>query len=391
MPSLLLVANVAEMFRDFLLPYAEYFRARGWQVDAMGNGVSRSKECAGVFDRALEIDWSRNPLCPSNFMQAPGQIRREVEAANYDLVHAHTPVAGFIARLALHGRSRNHPKNPRPKIIYTAHGFHFHPAGSAVKNFLYRRLEKLAGHWTDYLVVINRTDEMAARKYRLVPPHKLVYMPGIGIDLEHYARESVSISDVRSVRNELGIPPERQMFLMIAEFTPGKRHRDAVHALAALGDVPVDLVFAGEGPLMDQIRRLTSELNLAHRVHFLGYRKDIPRLIRASMATLLPSEREGLPRSIMESLSLGIPVIATNVRGCRDLLEGGGGILVPVGDPRGLSQAMRWVLAAPERAARMGAMGMRSLQSHDIQRVLSLHDALYHQALSGARPNEQAT
>jgi glycosyltransferase involved in cell wall biosynthesis len=379
-PRLLIVANVAEMFRDFLLPFARHFRQKGWQVDGMANGISRSSLCAGAFDRVVDVEWSRSPLHPSNFVHAPRTICREVAFAQYDLVHAHTPTAGFVARMALRFNERNDtPK--RPKIIYTAHGFHFHPGGTAVKNRIYRSLEKLAGRWTDYLVVINRTDEAAARQYGLVPDDKLVYMPGIGIDLSHYDSGAVQDGDIAAIRRELGVLGDEPLLLMVAEFIPRKRHCDAVRAFASLRDTTAHLVFAGEGPLLTEIRRLTEELGIANRVHFLGYRADIPALIRASAATVLPSEQEGLPRCIMESLSMNTLVISTDIRGCRDLLEDDCGLLVPSGDWRRLAEAMRWVLSNPNEATAMAQRGRNKVASLDINNILCRHEALYEQAL----------
>jgi glycosyltransferase involved in cell wall biosynthesis len=377
-PRLLIVANVVEMFRDFLLPYAKHFRAKGWKVDAMGNGVTSSKECSAAFDRVLEIDWSRNPFDFSNFVHAPTQFCQVVDSAGYDLVHAHTPIAGFIARFALKCM-RCHAN--RPKMIYTAHGFHFYPGGSKVTNCIFRNLEWTAGRWTDYLVVINRTDEEAARQYRFVPEDKLVYMPGIGLDLSHYSAAAVSSVDIDRFRNEIGLRTNDTVLLMVAEFTSVKRHRDAVRAFALLPTRSTHLVFAGEGPLMTEIKNLADSLSVSDRIHFLGYRRDISILISAAAATILPSAREGLPRSIMESLSLNTPVIATDIRGCRDLLSDGAGLLVPVGDCERLAQAMEWVLENPAEAAEMGSRGRQAVAVYDINQILHLHEELYSRAL----------
>jgi glycosyltransferase involved in cell wall biosynthesis len=296
-----------------------------------------------------------------------------VEQGGYDIVHVHTPVAAFVTRYALNDLR----KQGKIKVIYTAHGFHFHRGGKPIKNLSFLTLEKLAGRWTDYMVVINREDEEAAKRYRIVPTERLRYIPGIGVDVEYYSPNAVSDSEVVRVRQELGLPPKTPLFLFIAEFNPGKRHRDTLRAFARLARPEVHLAFAGTGPLMEEMGRLASELGIQNQVHFLGFRQDIPGLIRASVATLLPSEREGLPRSIMESLSLEIPVIATEIRGICDLLAGGCGLLVKVGDVEGLAGAMARVLDYPEEAKAMGKRGREWMAAYELKHILKLYDSLY--------------
>jgi glycosyltransferase involved in cell wall biosynthesis len=387
MPKLLIATTVPVTLRAFLLPYAEHFRALGWRVDAMANGVTAFSDCVHGFDRVYDVNWSRNPLHPSHFLSVPKRIREVVSGEDYDLVHAHTPVASFVTRYAL----RNLRRVGKPRVLYTAHGFHFHQGGSWLKNTLFRTLERRAGAWTDYLVVINRDDEKAARDLKLVPPERLRYMPGIGVDTRLYAPENVSTADVEAVRNELGLTPRQPLLLMIAEFNRGKRHRDALHALAALGRPDVVLACAGTGPLEAETKTLADDLGIAKQLRFLGYRRDVPALIRASRAVLLPSEREGLPRSLMESLSLEVPCLGTEIRGITDLLSEGVGLLAPVGDAAALAQHMAWVLDHPVEARAMGVAGRKRMAAvYDIQHLLQLHEDLYHEALAGAARTQLA-
>jgi glycosyltransferase involved in cell wall biosynthesis len=347
----------------------------------MANGASRSDACAAAFDRAIDVEWSRNPMDPANFLQAPWTVRRAVAERQYDVVHVHTPLAAFIVRMALRGGRL--AKNPAaaPKIIYTAHGFYFHPAGFPVSNFIYRNLETVAGRWTDYLVVMNRMDEAAARQYRLVPEGSLVYMPGIGVDLSYYDNASVPASEVERVRAELGLRPEDVVFLMLAEFTPKKRHADALRALATLDNPSVHLALGGDGPGMQATQELARTLGVSDRVHFLGFRTDVPALMSASAALLLPSEQEGLPRCVMEAMCMEKAVIATDIRGTHDLLEGGAGILLPVGEYLRLADKMRWVMDHPVEAASIAQVGRQKIASYEIGHILHLHELLYERAL----------
>jgi glycosyltransferase involved in cell wall biosynthesis len=300
--------------------------------------------------------------------------RAAVERAHH-LIHVHTPVAAFVTRLALRGRAASR----RPRVIYTAHGFHFYRGGPRLRGAVFRALETVAARWTDYLVVMNREDEAAAR--RLLPPERIRFMPGIGIDLRRYDPGVVTAADVARVRGELGIRVGQRLFLMIAEFIPRKRHQDAVAAFARLGRADARLAFAGTGPLQAAVQRRVDALGLTDRVAFLGQRHDIPALVRASVAVLLPSEQEGLPRSAMEALSLEVPVVGSRIRGTADLLEEGGGWLVPVGDVAALAEALRQVLDHPEHARETGRRGRERMTAHALDRVIDLHEKLYAEAL----------
>lgn len=376
---LLLVSTVAGTLRAFLLPLANHFRAMGWTVDGAANGISKSAECREAFDRTWEIDWSRRPTDPRNFLEAVGAIRRLVQREGYDIVHVHTPVAAFVTRYALRG-IRGH--QGKPKVIYTAHGFHFYRGGPVLRNMSFLGLELLAGRWTDHLIVINREDEEAAKHYHIVPPARLHYMPGIGVDTQRYSPATVSPAEVQQIRRELGLAEQDRLLSMVAEFNPGKRHRDAIQAFASLHRPDVHMAFAGVGPLMDDMRQMAKTLGVDRQVHFLGFRKDVPALVRASIATLLPSEREGLARSVMESLCLGVPVIGADTRGIRDLLHDGAGLLVGVGKPDELAKAMEWILQHPEEAKAMGERGRQQMTAYDIKNILVLHEQLYKDAVS---------
>jgi len=363
--------------RHFLIPFSSHFRAQDWVVDGMAQGVSGCVECVKAFDHVWDVAWSRNPMDLRNMLVAAWQIRSIVAREGYDLVHVHTPVAAFVTRYAL----RDLRRKGRPKVIYTAHGFHFFRGGPRLKNVLFLNIEKLAGRWTDYLVVINREDQEAVRDHNIVPPNRLRHIPGMGVDTSRFCPEAVSPAEVRRGREGIGLRPEEKLFLLVAEFNPGKRHRDALRAFAQLPHIEAHLAFAGVGPLMSKMQALAEELGVRQRVHFLGWRRDIPALMRASVAVLLPSEREGLSATAMEALSLEVPVVGTDVRGIRDLVGGECGLLVRVGDVEGLAGAMAWLIDHPQEAQTMGCRGRERMAAHDLRHILGLHEALYGQVL----------
>lgn len=381
MPRLLIVTSVPATLAALLLPFAHHFRARGWLVDALTGGGPLNTEITAAFDRVWQIEWSRSPLAWRNLTMAPHEVRSLVEREHYDIVHVHTAVAAFVTRLALCQLRRSSGL----QVIYTAHGFNFERGVPLHKNLAFLALEKLAGQWTDYQVVINRTDEAAARRFGLVPPDRICYMPGIGIDRSYYNPQRVNAQEVAALRQSLGLASQTPALLMVAEFILRKRHTDILQAFALLNRPDVHLLLAGNGPLFTKMQELAQELGIAAHTHFLGFRRDIPLLMRSSSALLLPSRQEGLPRSVLEALALGTPVIGTDIRGVRDLLADGAGLLCAVGDVKGLAQAMARIVDDPVAAQSMGQRGQAQAAAYDLQTVIALHDDLYERALA-ARP-----
>jgi glycosyltransferase involved in cell wall biosynthesis len=377
MPRVLMVATVGISVRGALIPFARHFRGKGWRVDAMARGIGDYEECRANFDRIWDASWSRNPLDPRNLTVAPGQVRKAVAEGQYDMVHVHTPVAAFVTRYALRNLKRN-----RPKIVYTAHGFHFHPGGGAIPNFVFRTLEKTAGAWTDYLVVMNRADEEACGRDGIVSPGRLLHIRGIGIDTRRFSKERVSATEIEAIRREMGLASSAKLFLMVGELASKKRPADVLRAFALLKERDYHLAFAGSGGLLMELERLAARLGVDQLVHFLGFRRDMPALMRAATAVLLPSEREGLPLCIMEAMSLEVPVIASNIRGNSDLLEDGCGVLVPLGDRLALAAAMERVAADPVKAARMCSAARRRIAEHDVEKIKAAYDLLYEGVLA---------
>jgi glycosyltransferase involved in cell wall biosynthesis len=379
MKKILMVTTIPYTLKMFLTPLVHHFRAKGWLVDGMACGISKDATCLELFNNIWDVELSRNPLDPRNFLRAPHTIRSVVEQGQYDIVHVHTPVAALVVRYSLNNLRRSN----KVKVIYTAHGFHFHRGGSLITNNIFRAMEKLAGAWTDYLIVINHEDEQAANQYKFLPPEQICYMPGIGVDISKYDRQNVTQKEIDQVRQEIGILPTTALFLAVAEFTPNKRHKDMLQALAQLKRPDVHLAFAGKGSAasLDEIKKLINKLGVKNQVHLLGYRRDISTLMCSSVAVLLTSKREGLPKSIMEALCLGIPVIGTAIRGTSDLLADNSGLLVNVGDITALSNAMSWVLDHVQEAKEMGERGRARMFNYDINNILDLHEKLYTEAL----------
>ena len=381
-PSLLIVTTVPGTIASFLLPYADHLRAQGWRVDAATSPGSETAELVGRFDRLWPVRWSRRTLDPRNLTLGLLALRRVLRRGRFDLVHTHTPVASLVTRLAV---ATLRPSR-RPAVVYTAHGFHFGVSdreGPAER--LFAVLERLGGRWTDRLVVINADDFDSARRRRLVSPDRLRHLPGIGVDLDWYRPTEAVADGAAQLRHHLGLSAGDALFSMLAYFDPGKNHQLVLRALSHLNRADIHVAFAGRGPLEARLREEAARWGVASQVHFLGVVGDVRPLVAASVATLLPSYREGLSRAVLESLAMGVPVVGSRIRGITELVEPDGGLLVDPDDAGALAAAMEKILE-DVGACFDGAAVARRLEAYGIGPLLHAHDDLYNELLPQRRP-----
>lgn len=384
--GLLYVATVEATWRAFLQPHAEYFRSKGWRVAVAatwdrspeGGNLACVPEPIGGSDLPdrIPLRLRRGVRGIFGLMNAAQTIRDVVDSGVFDLVHVHTPVAGLAARLGLRG----HRREGRVAVIYTAHGFHFHSGSGVLGNLPWRVLEEQAARLTDWLVVINQEDFQAASAWRSLPRERLVRMPGIGIDCAGYAPGEEHMRS-RAAYSGLGIDDSVPIALFIGELNRNKRPHDAIRAIARTPNPPVVLCFAGAGELRPGLEVLAKRLGVDHRVHFLGFRPDVPSLLVGADVVVSCSAREGLPRAILEAMAAGVPVVATDIRGSRDLLGPIGGPLYRAGDDEGLSRHLRSILLDRVLRDRLAAAGRKAAAAYDLKHVLRLHEELYARAL----------
>jgi glycosyltransferase involved in cell wall biosynthesis len=373
-PSLLFVATVASTIRGFLIPYASHFRGLGWRVDAAANGASDDAALGEAFDHVYDLPFTRSILDIGGLIRGERAISRILDTRP-DIVHVHTPIASFLTRLAV----RRMPLAHRPSVVYTAHGFHFHRKGRASTNAVFLAAEKIAGRWTDRLIVINDEDHEAAVRNRIVARRALVRMPGIGLDTGVYAPSAIQTEPGMGP----GGPSPLPTFVSVAELNRGKRHADTIEALALLRHREARLVLLGDGAERSNLEDLATSRGIRDRVTFAGFVQDVRPVVGNATAFVLASGREGLARSVMEALALQVPVIASAARGNSELVPPDSGIIVPIGDVRGLAAAMDWIIEHPDERVAMGRRGReRMVEQYDIARLIDLHDDLYRALLA---------
>jgi glycosyltransferase involved in cell wall biosynthesis len=374
--KVLFVATVYTHLVAFHIPFMKLLQDWGYEVHAAASpaeGHKEEVEAIGV--RCWDISFVRSPVSLKN-LTAYWKLKALLTQEHYDLIHVHTPMAAWLGRLAAK-RTNQGP------VLYTAHGFHFYKGAPWPYWLFYYPAERLAARWTDGLIVMNPEDYERAQKMGFKPEKNLFFVHGVGVDLERFSPTPEKSSS--SLREELGLGDQDVVVTYIGEFTSTKNHAFLLAAWRRVaGEEPrAHLLLIGDGRLRKAMERKVITEGIPH-VRFLGFRSDVPQLLQATDIFVLPSRREGLPRSIMEAMAAGKPVVATNVRGSRDLVEHGvTGLLVELGDVDGLAQALLQLIRDPELRRRMGEASRAKIQDYDLSRVLVEMAAIYGRYLSG--------
>ncbi|MFL6280146.1 MAG: glycosyltransferase [Vicinamibacterales bacterium] len=174
---------------------------------------------------------------------------------------------------------------------------------------------------------------------------------------------------------------EIRRIVTVANLRPEKEHETLIASAAALVGSHPDLRFqvVGDGPRKRQLQDLVTARGLSRQVEFLGHRDDVPSLLAAADAFVLPSRSEAFPNSVIEAMAAGLPVVASAVGGLLDLIDGGRtGLLVAPSDVEALTSALRFLIENPARAASMGRAARTEIQQrYSFDRMVSAFERLY--------------
>ncbi|MEQ8156918.1 MAG: glycosyltransferase family 4 protein [Clostridiaceae bacterium] len=312
--------------------------------------------------KVFQVGFSRFPLESSN-MRSYKKIKLLLLSEKYDVVHVHTPIAAAITRLAA-------KKFPHIKVMYTAHGFHFYRGAPLVNWIIYYPIEKYLARYTDFLITINQEDyKRAQRKFKA---KKIVYVPGVGIDIKKFNNISVD-RDIK--RTELGIRKDSYVIVSVGELNKNKNHSAIIKALKKINNPNILYIICGVGPLKEIINDLVDNLELNSQVKLLGYRSDIPEILKASDLFVFPSFREGLSVSLMEAMAVGLPCVVSDIRGNRDLIDERGGILFDPYSTESCKSAIKLLLGSEGKL--MGSYNQEKIKKFSSDKVLTHISYLY--------------
>lgn len=296
-----------------------------------------------------------------------------------DVLNAYTSKTGFLGRVA--GRLAG-----VPLVVHTLQGLPFYEGQPRLRYGFYVLLEWIAGRFGHALFSENREDLELARRYRLAPVSRLHHI-GSGVMISRLD-EAMRSRDRRRAREELGVPDGTRVIFFPARLEPVKGHAFFFRVLARLrviSPAPFVCLCAGQGHLRAELEDRVRALGLDDLVRFLGFHDDVPALLAAADVMVLPSEKEGIPRAVMEAMAARLPVVAADVRGTREVVvPGETGYLSPWGDADAMAGHLARLLESPEQRARLGEAGRRRAEAiFDDRGVVRRMDALYRK-LTGA-------
>lgn len=322
MKKVLYVATVVKThIMEFHIPYLKMFKEKGWETYvAAKNDYENPNDCVIPYcDYYYDIPFERFPIKKEN-IKAYKLLKELIEEEQFDIIHCHTPVGAMLSRLAARDARAN-----GTKVIYTAHGFHFYTGAPLINWMLYYPVERWLAHYTDVLITINKEDYERAKKFKA---RQVEYIPGVGIDVDKF---SPNPCDRDKKRQELGINSDDIVLLSVGELNENKNHRLMIELLPYLKN-NIFYVICGKGPLMEEYINLANKLGIQKRLKLMGYVNDTPNYYRIADLFVFPSKREGLPVSIMEAMASGLPIIATDIRGSRDLLFNTSNMLIDLNE-----------------------------------------------------------
>lgn len=328
-----------------------------------GSGaVSRELDACGI--RVISLRHLGRPVNPLRDALAVREIARAVRRLKPDLVSAHTAKAGCLARLACWRMD--------VPVLYTPHGWAIGDRISPRGGRFYRVVERAAAPLADAIVNVCGYER------------RLAAMHAIGRDAQH----RVIYNGMPDIPTDLRARPEADPphIVMVARFEPPKDQETLLRALAGLHEFEWTCELVGDGPDLERAQALASRLGIGPRVRFAGATAHVATALAGAQIFALATRSEAFPRSILEAMRAGLPVVASNVGGVSEAVEHGvTGLVVPRQSVTSLEDALGELLTDREMRVRLGAAGRRAYESRFMfPRMLAQTVSLYEE-VTGAR------
>jgi glycosyltransferase EpsD len=320
--KILFVASLDKHIIRFHLPSLKWFKERGYEVHVACNG----KLNIPYADIIHEIEFYRSPFVIRNF-KALFQLISLFKKESFYFIHCHTPVASVLTRIA----ANKYRKRGITKVAYTAHGFHFFKGAPWYFWAFFYPIEKYFSRFLDCLITINSEDyHLAKTKFHC---GKVALISGMGVDSTRFM--VLDKDGIIDVRTSLGLSIDSKILIYVSEFIPRKNHEFLIKSAKSLKKFfpALQVLLPGRGKLFLEMQKLAKQEGVADFVHFLGFRDDVNLLMAASDVAISTSKQEGLGLHLVEAMMCGLPAVATEDRGHKEIIKFGiNGYLFPHGN-----------------------------------------------------------
>ena len=289
-------------------------------------------------------------------VRAMRQLWRALRTERPTVLHTHNPKTGAYGRIL--GRLAG-----VPIVVNTVHGLYATDDDRWARRLAVYAVEAVASRFSDAELVQSREDLATMVRWHLASPAKLGEL-GNGVDLGRFTPSAVAPRRRAEIRAEWGIDDDTVVVGAVGRLVAEKGYGELLIATRGLPGATVVIVGGEDPEKADALSPALIEEARLDGVVFAGHRDDMPDVYRALDLFVLASHREGFPRAAMEAAAMGLPVVATDIRGCRQVVDHEvNGLLVPAGDVADLRGAIARLVAEPETRARLGRAGRMVAQA----------------------------
>lgn len=355
MRSILFTASTYSHIINFHIPYIQEFKRQGFKVDVACGGKQMEIPQA---DEVIHISFEKSITSPKNFKSVI-ELYNLIKKNNYTIISCHTSLAAFFTRLSVIGMKK------RPLVVNTAHGYLFNELESKNKNMILSSAEKMVASVTDLLMTMNEWDTRYAKKHKL--GKYISEIKGMGLNTNKLQKHTQE--EINNLRKQLDIVEDKFILIYAAEFSKRKSQQVLIDAMAYLPE-DIVLVLAGEGVLYQQCKNYADKLGLSNRIYFPG---QVKMSLYYSVADLAvsSSKSEGLPFNIMEAMYYGLPIVASRIKGHKDLLENtGAGLLYNYGDFETCAEQILRVYNNKALKLQLGKCAKKTIEPYLLENVL---------------------
>lgn len=340
-------------------------RRRGFEPYVLTTDPEGQRHCKELGIALVDFPGIDRPIRPWKDIMASIRLARYLRNNPYDLVLTHVAKGGLVGRLAARMARTS------AGVIHTHHGLTVHEGDSRWYIAFFAVIERRASRWCDLVILLTESDARFNRERRFVPEEKTVVIANGIPD----PQSALPANELRSqVLRSLDLPEDAFYIGNACRLSAVKHLSGWLRALAMLDEVdgkPVRGLIAGDGELRRALEDEAKKLGLEHRVDFLGFRRDRLAILNACDVFMTTSRAEGMSITVLEAMGLGMPIVATDIRGNRDcIIDGQDGLLVPFDDAAAAAAACRGLLTDDAWRSELGRAARRKFERDYTEEIM---------------------
>jgi polysaccharide deacetylase family protein (PEP-CTERM system associated) len=357
------------------IPYLLALRDKGFRISAAGADDPEPFARAGIDYHGFQFGRLVSPFADASALNA---IRKIIDDVRPQIVHCFDTKLSVLVPLAA--------RRCDAQVIRTVNGLGWlYSSRSPIALGLrpvYRALQRLVACWTAVTIFQNRDDQAFFTRHRMIGKGKNLLIPGSGVDIEGFEKAATGGSSPAELRAALGLG-KAQVVITVARMTREKGIPTLLEAAALVHARRPNVRFLLVGPRTSTGTSAVKQADIdrhAPYVMAIGPRSDIPELLRLADVFAFPTEyREGVPRALLEAALAGLPIITTDLPGCRDVVSDGvTGVIVPPSEPGELAERILDLLRDRTAASLLGTRAKELVKREfGLQLVVDRHAAVY--------------